>query len=797
MIAMPDFAQGAMENTGCITYRESLLLVDPAASHATRTREHRRRRGPRTRPPMVRQPRDDALVERHLAERGLRHVHGAAHDRRVAPRLGALVLVRAVVQRPPRRSTRYTPPARSSTRSTRPTTPPGMFDVLTYQKGAAILRMLEPLPRPRSVPRRHPPVPAAPRVRQHRDPRPVGCDRGSHRRAGASDHGSVDLAGRVPAAARRTPDADGVRIEQQRFLADGDDDVTTWDVPLRVRTAGAGDERSVLVPAEGRRSPAPADAAVVVNAGASSFVRVRYADDLLERLTARLAELSALERYGLVDDLGPRSPRVPPAPRPSSRFAARFARRGRPRRVAGAAAGARVVRPLRRRRGPRAVPCLRPRSGGARASIAWGGRRGMTTPTSTRALRGALLQGLGVLGADPNAEAAAREFEGEARAGKPTSTPRWPPPRSTSWQSPATPRTTSGSGSGSCTPPRRRSSCATCSRCRCSAIPRCWIARSRACLDGDIRTQNAPFVLAFCRSNRDLGPRAWEFLKEHWDELVEALPVLPDDPHGRRRAVPIASRRGRGFAGVLRDASHPAVDQEPRADARTPAGRSSLAPPGRTRAGRALLRLTGAVAPPYRSGTNDLVRIRRIARTRGSSRAPRRSKVSRFHRALDRRWVDRSGATFTDISPIDERPIAEVARGGADDADAAVVGRPRWLRRVGRDAGPKERAEVLHRDRRRGRGARARNSPRSRPGQRVAPAVDAELRHAAGRAELPVLRRPPAHAGRRCQGPRRVRRARRVGPQRRHGGDHAVERPADARDLARGARRSRPATPSS
>ena len=36
-----------------------------------------------------------------------------------------------------------------------------------------------------------------------------------------------------------------------------------------------------------------------------------------------------------------------------------------------------------------------------------------------RALRGALLQGLGVLGADPNAEAAAREFEAEARAGKP------------------------------------------------------------------------------------------------------------------------------------------------------------------------------------------------------------------------------------------------------------------------------------------------------------------------------------------------------------------------------------------
>ena len=31
-VALPDFAQGAMENLGCITYREAALLVDPATS---------------------------------------------------------------------------------------------------------------------------------------------------------------------------------------------------------------------------------------------------------------------------------------------------------------------------------------------------------------------------------------------------------------------------------------------------------------------------------------------------------------------------------------------------------------------------------------------------------------------------------------------------------------------------------------------------------------------------------------------------------------------------------------------
>ena len=32
MVALPDFAAGAMENVGCITYRENLLLVDPETS---------------------------------------------------------------------------------------------------------------------------------------------------------------------------------------------------------------------------------------------------------------------------------------------------------------------------------------------------------------------------------------------------------------------------------------------------------------------------------------------------------------------------------------------------------------------------------------------------------------------------------------------------------------------------------------------------------------------------------------------------------------------------------------------
>jgi puromycin-sensitive aminopeptidase len=40
----------------------------------------------------------------------------------------------------------------------------------------------------------------------------------------------------------------------------------------------------------------------------------------------------------------------------------------------------------------------------------------------------------------------------------------------------------------------------------------------------DIRTQNAPYVIARAMGNREQGPLAWSFVTEHWDELNERFP---------------------------------------------------------------------------------------------------------------------------------------------------------------------------------------------------------------------------------------------------------------------------------
>ena len=232
-----------------------------------------------------------------MAERGVRDVHVDAGRRRVSARLGGVVP-----------SSRATGPRRSrSTRShgTRPIEYPvhspddanGMFDTLTYLKGGAILRMLEQyLGRRRGSAtgsagtwRQH-------ELRQHRDARSVGRARRGDRRARPSDHGQLDLAGRLPADLRERPTTarcDSRSADTRRRFP-----TTTRPGPCRSSSArprptvaspyrpdpgrGGGCHPSLLAP----------DAVVVANAGGFSFVRVWYDDDLWPRLSAVVAASS-------------------------------------------------------------------------------------------------------------------------------------------------------------------------------------------------------------------------------------------------------------------------------------------------------------------------------------------------------------------------------------------------------------------------------------------------------------------------------------------------------------------------
>ena len=103
------------------TARTSCSSTPPSSTQAEQQSAGRRDH-PRARPHVVRRPRDDELVERHLAERGVRHVHGDRLLRRLPPRLEAVGDVQPRAQRRVRDRLAGGHTRRSSSRSRSPTT---------------------------------------------------------------------------------------------------------------------------------------------------------------------------------------------------------------------------------------------------------------------------------------------------------------------------------------------------------------------------------------------------------------------------------------------------------------------------------------------------------------------------------------------------------------------------------------------------------------------------------------------------------------------------------------------------
>ena len=44
-------------------------------------------------------------------------------------------------------------------------------------------------------------------------------------------------------------------------------------------------------------------------------------------------------------------------------------------------------------------------------------------------------------------------------------------------------------------------------------------------LSGEVKTQNAPFLLHLCIANRSHGATAWTFVRQHWDEANATFPT--------------------------------------------------------------------------------------------------------------------------------------------------------------------------------------------------------------------------------------------------------------------------------
>jgi aminopeptidase N len=317
-------------------------------------------------------------------------------------------------------------------------------------------------------------------------------------------------------------DGDAVRFDQRRYLPSGPDD-TTWPVPLLVRqTAPDGSSRTeaLLVEAEGTTLPLKdADAVVVANAGGHSFVRVFYDDALAARITAALDQLSPLERYALVDDA----------------WAAV---------VDGTMTASAFCRFVEGFRDETDLPtwqliltglnwCDRFLDGDARDRfrdfvrdlVTPGIRRLGWEPRPdesdlTRSLRGALVQALAGLADDPEAKAQARELELGAEAGEAID----PHLAAAAVQVVANDGDASdyerfrGKIADPVTPQEEIRYLQALAAFR---DPELMARTLEATLTDDVRSQDAPFLLARSTLNRDLGWQAWRFIAEHWEEMNE------------------------------------------------------------------------------------------------------------------------------------------------------------------------------------------------------------------------------------------------------------------------------------
>jgi puromycin-sensitive aminopeptidase len=278
------------------------------------------------------------------------------------------------------------------------------------------------------------------------------------------------------------------------------------------------------------RLPVAGDASVLVNEGGHGFYRVRYSGELLERLLARLPDgLAPIERFNLVNDtwavavagLIPLAQYLGMA----TRFRAERDRNVWTTLLASMHALNRVIRVEDR---PHLERFVRNLVGPAAAELGWA--PAPDEDDLTRQLRGDLLRALGTLGGDGAVQARAAALYAEALAD----------PRAVDANVlPALIATLAHVGDAkryaefverfraAATPQEEQRYLYALTGFRPRALIEETLAKT---INGEIRTQDAPFVARSMLMNVDARELTWTFVKAQWDTMDRLYPK-----HGLRR----------------------------------------------------------------------------------------------------------------------------------------------------------------------------------------------------------------------------------------------------------------------
>ncbi len=305
LVAVPDFAFGAMENLGCVTFREVLLLVDPASA---------------SQPELQRVAQ---VINHELAHMWFGDLVTMAWWEGIWLNEAFATFMETACTdafRPSwqiwssfcrSRASALSTDALANTRAVEypvhsPEEAEDMFDVITYEKGAALVRMLEQYLGPdtfqagvRLYLRRHA------YANTHTEDLWSALADASGQPVGQIMDGWIHQGG-FPAVTAAVTEH-GLEVSQRHFTLDpdrGDDRI--WAVPLRLRLRTPGGDRRemrLLLDQRCRTLTVGEAEPVTLNSGGSGFYREDVGAEALAAVAAAgLGDRSADERHGLLDD---------------------------------------------------------------------------------------------------------------------------------------------------------------------------------------------------------------------------------------------------------------------------------------------------------------------------------------------------------------------------------------------------------------------------------------------------------------------------------------------------------------
>jgi puromycin-sensitive aminopeptidase len=533
LIAIPDFAFGAMENLGAITYRETALLIDPTSA----------------------------------ARRELERVANVVSHENAHMWFGDLVTMRwwnglwlneafatfmatlAVDHIKPEwqqwttfavsRASAMQVDGLHSTRAIefpvhRPEEAQGMFDVLTYQKGAAVLRMLEQYLGAQAF----------------RTGISLYLKKHEFANAETTDlWDAIEESSQQPARALMDSwifqpgypllqvqmEGNDVLISQQpfRYLQDGKGPQQLWHVPifLRARAAQGVYEQTALLTSKNMRIALPSQPEwVVVNSGGHGFYRVQYSPELHKRLTSKLYEtLTAVERFNLVNDTWAAAQAGLTLMTAYLDLLSLFREETDPNVWSViVASGQYLYHMLDAQQRPALQRFLRHLLTPIVQKLGWSPQGGESELLGQ--LRGELLSALGTLGADSTIQAEARVRYAQYQH-NPAAVDRNVVPALVSivascgdlaeYEEFTTHYKTAK------TPQEETRYLFALAEFRSTVL---FERTLQLTINGEVRTQNAPYLMRSLLLNTEQREQAWAFLKTHWDEMCRQY---PDNSIGR------------------------------------------------------------------------------------------------------------------------------------------------------------------------------------------------------------------------------------------------------------------------